>query len=511
MAPRSIGEWLTSGRERLELSQEKLADQSGVTLDYLQKIEKGRRTPDVPYLVAIWRVLFAGEDSGREILLAMIVRAERERMERQIAADVSSARAEQDAASDHDRILTRGEEQQGRERKLRASVVDEFCRVDDETQAALSRVPPKRGPLTLADFGSSFLPLAIVAGDRRERSPKTLGDTLAWSAALPDFMFLPELGLDANLARSGQIRIYSDKVFVDFSREELEQEFGRRHLLVIGSVAANYLSRFVDGGALFPFTARPQLSRWLEHHHRLRDFLDRELPPGTNRTDRLHAFQRVAYGVQRAFAELMPLAGARDDWRSKLPKAVANAYKLPQEEVEELQKIGLQMLDGQPIDDYLQDMRGREVRDFITPLRLTHPSGDAPYDYASLSLARNPFTPKDAKKPTVAILAAGLHGPGTAIAVRALANAAQFAGYPAGGVLQVRLDMDSKWTEKIRDAQVNWQTKEYTYAEAIARLDRVLATDPWKRDEAFASISDDDIRARRDFLGVLNSWHDCAE
>jgi transcriptional regulator with XRE-family HTH domain len=81
-------------------------------------------------------------------------------------------------------------------------------------------------------------------------------------------------------------------------------------------------------------------------------------------------------------------------------------------------------------------------------------------DFAVISIGRNPFSaPGDH---LFAILVAGIHHPGTANAVRFLADPSNFVEHPFGGILEVQVPSkefrreDVKWHEKIGKCQINW-------------------------------------------------------
>lgn len=81
-------------------------------------------------------------------------------------------------------------------------------------------------------------------------------------------------------------------------------------------------------------------------------------------------------------------------------------------------------------------------------------------DFAVISIGRNPFSaPGDH---VFAILVAGIHHPGTANAVRFLANPSNFIEHPFGGILEVHVPSkefrreDVKWHEKIGKCHIDW-------------------------------------------------------
>jgi len=137
--------------------------------------------------------------------------------------------------------------------------------------------------LSLANFPQAFLPLTIILGDRREWPLKSPGDLLAWSPSMLDVMHLHRLGLGHALEQGKDVQIMSDKYFVDLDDDGLSVRLNDRHLLSIGSPAANLGTRFLNAGAFFPFApagaerwvrARGNLRALLRTPERLRGFAD---------------------------------------------------------------------------------------------------------------------------------------------------------------------------------------------------------------------------------------------
>lgn len=104
-------------------------------------------------------------------------------------------------------------------------------------------------------------------------------------------------------------------------------------------------------------------------------------------------------------------------------------------------------------------------------------------DFAVVSLGRNFFADPDA--PYFAILAAGVHHPGTAKAVKFLSEAPSFEKHPFGGILEV--DVPSKkvdprsvsWHNKIEESVAYWHTVEkgsleYTPASLLKKLEKCM-------------------------------------
>ncbi|MEW6304126.1 MAG: hypothetical protein AB1705_11680, partial [Verrucomicrobiota bacterium] len=65
----------------------------------------------------------------------------------------------------------------------------------------------------------------------------------------------------------------------------------------------------------------------------------------------------------------------------------------------------------------------------------------------------------------VAILAAGIHGPGSVQAVKALASKDKkntFGHHPFGGILEIQLNWSEQWSDRLENASWRWQTGAYS-------------------------------------------------
>ena len=84
-------------------------------------------------------------------------------------------------------------------------------------------------------------------------------------------------------------------------------------------------------------------------------------------------------------------------------------------------------------------------------------------DFGVISLCPNPYSDSGNY---FCILAAGIHGPGTDMAVRVLAKD-DFREHPLGGVVEVKLDLEARWSERFSTADWEWQTGSYTVNEEL--------------------------------------------
>lgn len=475
-----IAEWVREERERRSWTQEELSTAATLSSDMVSKTERGARIPTSATIAALWH---AFGHTGTGGLTRVLLDAELERIER---------------AAQQDRESLAGSASATPAGRAHAAIRAQLDGLPSDAAEAPTR------SLRLDQFPAAFTPMAIVYADRRETPPKRPGDNLALSAAVPDFQFIAELGLDPALARSGAIRVFSDKIFAEYTDQELVDILGDRHLVVIGSVAANAASRRLNRFALFPFPEQEPLRLWQEHHPELVGFLREHAPREADLRPFLHAFRRVAYGQSATVKKLMEMIEARPDWEDLVPAAVQSAYLLDQQHVDALHLLGQQILAGMRKEEWLTALRGREVWDLLTPLALFHPDANADYDYATLGLARNPFA-ADGRR--VAILAAGIHGPGTAAAVRMLARPEQLADHPAGGLLRVQVDPRVGWHDRIWLAPFKFESAKYDYAGAGNALRQAAESEPERRPRALRELQQDEIADHLLFLEQLATWH----
>lgn len=224
----------------------------------------------------------------------------------------------------------------------------------------------------------------------------------------------------------------SDKVFVQLEERELRREFGKFNLLVIGSPASNHLSRIVNRHALFRFA------------------FNRE---SGNEIDKLVKAARIEKdkgpGALKVF---------RDNALRDL-KFIMNEFK----------QGGI----FDPLPDRHKS-RAKALRDGI--------------DFATITVARNPFADNDN---FVAIMAAGFHLPGTVHAVKMLSEPDRFANHPFGGVLEVKMNADAPWHEKIQRGEAKMETDPYSVDDLRKALAKISEHPEWPgiKDEATELIN----------------------
>jgi hypothetical protein len=117
-------------------------------------------------------------------------------------------------------------------------------------------------------------------------------------------------------------------------------------------------------------------------------------------------------------------------------------------------------------------------------------------DFAVVTLARNPYSKSGRHR---AVICAGIHGPGTAAALRELLiNPETFRHRSLGSVLEVRLRTDLAWSERFERAKVTPQTKKYSPYTVLANIERALKDPPkirknvyqWWDTEAMEDVAD---------------------
>ena len=257
--------------------------------------------------------------------------------------------------------------------------------------------------LTLCDFPQGFHePFKIVVGDKRENPPKSVGDLAAFSASTVDDRWLPMLGLPKN----GTEKIF-DKIFAMAPDEVLKKKFGKATIISIASPASNLFSRFYNENFLFRFSPIPQIKKeWNQMRNLLEGFNKTDCPPSE--------LERFSFEHAARFKHLMR--------QSKRPAFIDYNY--------EFLEVG-----------------------FI---------GADNLDFAVVSIGLNPFS--EPENPRFAILVAGAQHPGTALALRQLADQTLFKNHPFGGVLEVDVP-DRKiapknipWWDKVENSSARWHS-----------------------------------------------------
>lgn len=352
----------------------------------------------------------------------------------------------------------------------------------DQAAGALGRPFFKRQPKrirTLADFPYAFEPLTIVCGDRREDPPRTKGDVFAYSVSIVDLTYLLELGL-----RSDSTVIKSDKLFAWMDDERLEREFGNTNLLIVGSPSVNLAARRINTHAVFQFAFDTEIKEWERQLRSTKELNDRQY---------LRRFWQIARNSDWArdpdaigLESLM--AGDEDDSlasRERAKKVARMAKELLKGNkaaywMNRFRKPGF--LD--PVDGVVHGLYTREDNDF-----------------GLISLARNPFCKSN---DYVCIFVAGIHGPGTAHALRLLGGQEHFESHPFGGIIEVELDLFNKdVSNRFENVHWAWQTGKYTAASLWAAVNSEMCQEPPRREGLFSSWSDEERNSYLRFVRDL--------
>jgi transcriptional regulator with XRE-family HTH domain len=390
-------------------SQENLAQRLGIKKQAVSAMERGQRVPSLSLLLRVHAELTSsGVAGGYEPLEWWLV-----------------AWIEAEASQKCDRAVLPG-----------------FEEAAAHLRAHLPGGRAGRGnTLLLQNFPDAFYPLTVIGGDRRESTPKSVADMFIYSGAVTDLTSLPGL-LDGR-----KVSIRSDKLAVVLDEQTLNSQLGHSNLLILGSPAANWVARLVNHQAIFRFAIPDERRMWTEQ-------LLREL----RRADavRLRILSQVIdiLGRDRPEPNLKKL-------RDHLP---ANQIAF----VDWAVATAEQLLAGHTPKQIMNEFRGGGIVDPID--RHVHGLITGEHnDFALVSLAPNPFSRTG---DFVAVLVAGIHGPGTTHALRALTTEPSFfEHHPLGGVLEITMERFVDWSTRFQNAFYSWQTQRYDLSTLRQRLE----------------------------------------
>lgn len=298
---------------------------------------------------------------------------------------------------------------------------------------------------SLKGFPQDFRPLVIVTGDRRETPPLSKGDVLAYSFSTTDIMYLNHIGLQENKSIFTDGLVVSDKQFVTDDEESLRRRFGSTNILVIGSPAVNLFARQINENAPFRFSISNETKKELQEQYDLMDDLITD-------DDELFIYHQCLEGVMDVdtmLSRYVDLHTHLDELRVRASNIVLHfkrtmifsntpPYSRPVRYLmHKLDKPGI-------YDTHSGTTRGETI---------------GPYkDYGLISILKNPFS--DTEDYSV-IYVAGVHGPGTAIAVKWLGDPRTFESHPFGGVFQLKIKRVANYYEKIQQSYPIWETPGY--------------------------------------------------
>lgn len=442
-----LGDLVRLARERKGWTQNQLAEELGKSKQWISLIERGEQLPSPALLVAIYeKCLTTFQEPDVELAGWLLQWLESKTTDLELGEHAAA---------------------------LRKAV--------RKATAVLSASPApiaSGGARSLEDFPGSFAPLTVICGDRREFPAATRGDLLVNSAAITDVQFLPGLALPPSST------IKSDKAVMLMQEDDLRREFGHSNLLVIGSPAVNLAARVINDGSIFRFLVseeRRAQNRILKNDKQLND------PETASLFSRLLA--------------RMPAPGPADrledaEASSLAEVLVEQAQGVTSDRTHAVTELLQRVLEGSTPDGWIDGFRKPGLLDPTSGAVYGRQTRDD-QDFSVISLAANPYAETD---DYVSILVGGIHGPGTAHAVRALAHG-DFRGRALGGVIEVSLDLYGKdWPRRFQTAEWEWCTDLYSPESIISCLQSVLSKEPGRVEWPFSELSRQEIAGCAEFV-----------
>lgn len=269
---------------------------------------------------------------------------------------------------------------------------------------------PSLEPAKLSEWPTAFLPMVVFVGDRRESPPQSPADLLAASASMGDLYYFSKLQLPP------ETEIRSDKTGVIASSESLRNLVQDKNILIIGSPAANLMARAVNSGACFSFHVAHEAAAQAAE------------------------FQEILEPIRYFPGDLERYTGINSVTSSEKEWSRRRRY----------------LIYGFARSGILDPVDYNGLRATSIPSHL---------DYGVVTLCRHPWS-----ETKVAIMAAGLHGPATAAAVKLLSQKKAFVQRPFGGVFHVYVPINAPWEQRYHHLNPEWDTHEYSaesYAAAV--------------------------------------------
>ncbi len=410
------------GREKMGWSQEEVANKVATTKQWISLIERGVRLPSLDLLVKLHEVLVAVPIQEHDISLTEWLL--------KWVEEQASIKGKQNKKKIDD--------------NTKKAIQTAIKRATNQLQPTIQSKGWRPGmPRLLTNFPEAFEPLTIICGDRREPQPRTRGDIFAYSVSIADLTFLLRLGLQDKATT-----IRSDKLFVCMDEEYLRREFGKTNLLVIGSTAVNFAARAINNYSIFRFNLGPEMNYWQKQLRELKVLNDPYI---------LQVFWQMAQDPDN------------------ISPGLFEDKNLSSDQVKELTDMVKRLPQGEKVKYLMNEFRKPgyvDPADGVVHAQFTRQDND----FGVISLARNPFSDST---DYVCIMVGGIHGPGTAHALRALAED-NFKDHPYGGVIEVELDPFKAWPDRFEQAHWKWQTHKYTKVKLLANLQNAIEQDPPK-------------------------------
>jgi transcriptional regulator with XRE-family HTH domain len=410
----TIAQLITDARKSTSLTQEALAESLNKSTQWIGAMETGKAMPSLDLLLRVHgRLTEESATVGPDLKLWLLAWLE-----------------------------SKLEIEQGKERDLALDTIKELYR--DSGRPGARKVRPWTAPCTLRDFPEAFEDLVIVCGDRRESPPKTKGDLFVDSFSSADLVSLKAL-----FERTGPLDLRSDKAFA-LGHEYVRREYAHKNIIVLGSPAVNILARDINKHAVFRFSIPKSAREFLR-------CLDEEIPEINDPDLRVIFWDMASKWKEGPSSPIPDTMQYYEDFKSK-------GFRVHKDQVLDLKR---------KVSDLLGDHTAKEMRSlfrkpgFIDPVdaRLQGFYTRQDNDFGVISLCPNPYS--DGKH--FCILAAGIHAPGTDMAVRVLASN-DFKDHPLGGVIEVKLNLDAAWMERLSNATFDWQTRPYSVESLVDNL-----------------------------------------
>lgn len=298
---------------------------------------------------------------------------------------------------------------------------------------------------TLDSFPEDFKPLIIVTGDRREIPPQSKGDLLAYSVSSTDVMYMNHLNILPDEEFTDHGLVVSDKQFVEESEEVLQERFGSTNILVVGSPAVNLLARRINDQCLFRFAISENAKIELEEQY---DFIDDNIDDDYD----LFIYNQCLEGIfdsKTILARYIDLLPNIDRLKTKVNKIVPEfkttkicknikTHRRPTRYL--MHKLDIPGI----FDPTSGTVRGKRLGPNV--------------DYGLITITKNPFSDTDEYS---LVYVAGVHGPGTALGLKKLAEKDAFTMHPLGGVFDVHLKKQAVYFERILSSDEMWETPGY--------------------------------------------------